>query len=414
MNLFSTILSKFGVGALSNKDTGEQYSGPTSRSTEAGISVNDDRAMQVSAVWSCVRLISETVSSMPLTIHKRIGEKSQVAESDYHLSRIFNLSPNAFMTPLKFREAMTCQVCLWGNAYALVEWSDDKTRVISVTPLRPEHMTPVRTRSGITYHYATENGVAIYAQESIFHLKGFSLDGIVGLSPLAYARHTMGITVSADKFASKSFANGGKPGGVLTVDKFLTPAQRLEVAKIYEGISATADNANKLWVLEGGMGYQPISIPPDDMQMLETRSFQISEVARFWRVPNHLINDTEKSTSWGTGIEQLNLGFLQYTLQPYLDSWETEILDQLMPIKDKRKYYAEHDAEGLLRVDVKSRGEFLSSMVQNGIMDRNEARFKVKLPERSGASDLTAQVNLAPLDKLGEANANESEPSPTL
>jgi len=312
------------------------------------------------------------------------------------------------MSPQEFREAMTLQRVLWGNAYGLIEWNDAKTEVISIVPLRPEHMEVIRGGDGLVYHYATEKGIKVYSQLSVFHLKGFSVDGVMGLSPLSYSRNTMGISVSADTYASKSFANGGVPGGVLTFDKFLTNEQRIEAAKLYEGISATAQNSNKLWVLEGGSKYEPISISPDDMQMLQSRTFQLSEIARFYGVPSHLINDTEKSTSWGTGLEQLDLGFLKYTLQAYLTDWEDGIRHQLMPITDRRKYFAEHDVEAFLRTDAKTRAEVNSINTQNAIMTRNEARKTVNLPRIEGGDKLTAQVNLVPLDKLGEDNAQNA------
>jgi HK97 family phage portal protein len=408
MNLFSTILSKFGLGSIGSPDVGEQISGNRSRSTEAGITVNDDKALNLSAVWACSRIITQSVSGLPLNFFKIRGSGERTALSqDHYLWRIFNLSPNSFMSPQDFREAMTLQRVLWGNAYAKVEWNSSETEVLSITPLRPEHMQVFRSSTGLVYHYSTEKGIVVYSQQSIFHLKGFSVDGVMGLSPLAYSRNTMGIAVSADTYASKSFANGGIPGGVLTFDKFLNNDQRIEAAKLYEGISATANNANKLWVLEGGSKYEPISISPDDMQMLQTRSFQLSEIARFYGVPSHLINDTEKSTSWGTGLEQLDLGFLKYTLQSYLTDWEDAIRHQLMPVSERRKLVAEHDVEDFLRTDAKTRAEVNSINSQNGIMSRNEARKTINLPRVEGADELTAQVNLVPLDKLGEQNAQD-------
>lgn len=411
MNLFSTILSKFGLGQLGNPDKGEQISGPRSRSTDSGITVTDERAMQLSAVWACSRIISQTVACLPLKIYKRQANSSRKeVDRDYHLYRIFELSPNSFMSPYEFRRAMTLQRVLWGNAYALIERNGSD--VTSLIPLRPEHMQVFRDTTGLVYHYSTEDGVVVFPQERIYHQKGMSVDGVMGLSVLAYARHTMGISVSADKYASKSFANGGRPGGVLMFDKFLTDDQRTEAAKLYEGISQTAENANKLWALEGGVKYQAIEINPDDMQMLESRRFQLSEIARFFGVPSHLINDTEKSTSWGSGIEQLNIGFLQYTLEDYLQGWESSIFDQLIPTNEKRRYFAEHDRKKLLRADAKTNAILHSTYVQNGIMDRNEVREDLTLEPRDGADELTAQINLAPvteLDKvLGDNDAQEA------
>ena len=191
----------------------------------------------------------------------------------------------------------------------------------------------------------------------------------------------------------------------MTLDRFLEPKQRELVRDLYSNLSATAENAGQLWVLEGGMKYESISIPPDDMQMLQSRQFQLGEIARIFRVPSHLINDTEKSTSWGSGIEQLNLGFLQYTLRPYLTRWESVLRDSLLSSTDREVVVIEHNVEGLLRADSAARANFYAQMAQNGLMSRNEIRRKENLPAVVGGDALTAQVNLAPLDKLGESNA---------
>jgi HK97 family phage portal protein len=312
--------------------------------------------MQVSAVWSCVRLITETVGTLPLEFYNIRRNVRSPLDKDHYLNRLFNVRPNRYMTPLEFREAMTCQLALWGNAYALIDWIGQ--RPVALIPLKPEHIMPYRTPDGITYHYTTDQGVQVYAERSIFHLKGFSTEGIVGLSPLAYSRQVLGVTVSADRYAAKSFANGGRPGGVLMLDKFLTADQRETLRAHYQEITATADNAGKMWVLEGGMQYQGIAIPPDDMQMLESRRFQLGEIARIFRVPSHLINDTEKSTSWGSGIDSLNLGFLQYTLRPYLETWETVITNKLLRDQERNSVVVEHNVDSLLRTDAAGRADY--------------------------------------------------------
>lgn len=403
MNLFSSVLRVFGLGKLANPEVGAQHSGPTSRGTEADIVVSDERALQVSAVWSCVRLIAETVGSLPLGFYRTVeGGDRQPLERTHPVVELFARRPNAMMTPQEFREAMTCQLALWGNGYARIEWVGE--RPVALVPLMPEHVTPMRLNGEVTYHYTTPRGVEVLAKRSVFHLKGFGADGVVGLSPLSYARNTLGLSVSADKAASKMFANGGRPGGVLMLDRFLDPKQRELVRELYSNLSATADNAGKLWVLEGGMKYEGIGIPPDDMQMLESRAFQLSEIARFFRVPSHLINDTEKSTSWGTGIEQLNIGFLTYTLRPYLTRWEAVIRDALLSPVDRQVVVVEHNVEGLLRADSAARANLYSTMVQNGLMSRNEVRRLENLPKSSeaNADALTVQTNLAPIDKLGQ------------
>lgn len=393
------------ASGLSNPSTGVQNSGPVSLSAEA-VDISDERALQLSAVWSCVRLISETVSYLPLGLYKR-GEAGRTELSlDHPLSVLLKRTPNQAMTDVEFREAMTTQLVLWGNAYARIGWSGPRqdSRPVSLTPLRPGHMDVIRQSDGtVVYHYTTEEGTDVYSPRSIMHLKGFSAEGIIGFSPLALARHSLGLTVAAEQYSAGAFRNGGRPIGTLNFDQFLTAEQRATALKMYENITSGALNNAKSWVLEGGVKYDPIGIPPDDLQMLDSRRFQIAEIARFFRVPSHLINDSEKSTSWGSGIEQQNLGFLQYTLMPYLRRWETVIRKSLMTPMEKRTLIVEHNVEGLLRADSKTRAEFYSSATQNGWMTRKEVRSKENLPFIEGSDELTVQVNLTPLDELPKA-----------
>lgn len=398
----------FSQGGLTNPDKGPQSAGPSSHKTDSGLVLTDERAMGLSAVWSCVRLITETVGGLPLHVYERTPDGRRETEEHY-LYDLLKVAPNAFMSPLEFREAMTMQLALWGNSYAAIE-RDSQGVPISLMPLRSDRVTPIREAGTVTYHYHMQDRDHVFAKESVFHLKGFSVDGLIGLSPLAYARNTMGISASADKFASKSFSANGRPHGYITVDRMLTPDQRNRLSEIYQ--SASVDDT-QTWVFEAGAKYNAISMPPDDMQMLESRQFQLGEIARIFRVPSYLINDTEKSTSWGTGIEQQNLAFLTYTLQPYLSRWESTVSNALMDRTARRRYFVSHNVEGLLRADSAARATFYATAAQNGWMSRNEIRKKENLPPVDGGDELTVQVNLTPVDELpGIANGNEA-PSDT-
>lgn len=390
----------FSKGGLSNPVEGIQASGSDKMSTDAGVVLTNEKAMQLSAVWSCVRLISETVGSLPLGVFERTADGRRPVE-DHFLYDLLRVSPNDLMSPLEFREAMTLQLALWGNAYAVIEWKGG--RPVSLMPLHPGRVTPKREAGTITYHYNTEKGEHIYSKDSILHLRGFGVEGIVGLSPLAYSREVMGITAAADGYASKAFTSGARPSGVLTVDRVLSTDQRDKLREIYENL-----DSNSLWVLEGGTGYQQLTLPPDDLQMLQTRQFQLSDIARFYRVPSHMINDTSNTTSWGSGIEQLNLGFLTYTLRPYLTRWESSIADALLSRTDRRKYFVEHNVEGLLRADTAGRANFYSTALQNGWMSRAEVRAKENLPKKDNTDDLTVQVNMTPIQDLPSATGGQN------
>jgi len=394
-----------GGGAITNPETGPQVSGPTTNMTESGLVLNDERAMALSAVWSCVRLISETVGSLPVGVYERTPDGREQTDKHF-LYRLFKEAPNDLMDPLAFREAMTLQLVLWGNAYAKIE-RDGKGVPISLMPLRADRMTPTKEAGTVTYHYQKSAGEHIFAKENIFHIKGMSVDGIVGMSPLGYSRHIMGVTASADMYASKSFSTGGVPRGVLTVDRILTADQREALRRIYEGINVRESSGT--WVLEGGTQWVPTQIPPDDMQMLQSRQFQLAEVARIFRVPSFMINDAEKSTTWGSGIEQQNIGFLQYTIRPYLTRWESTVSHSLLSRTDRRNYFIAHNVEGLLRADSAGRSAFYSQAAQNGWLTRNEIRSLENLPPHEGGDELTVQVNLTPVNDLpGLADGNQT------
>lgn len=399
--LTSAVWAALGFDSPNNPDRGQQFRGPMSRATDSGLAVGDQSALQVSAVWACARIITNVVGSLPISVYDRTKDGRE-ANEDHFLYPLLKLSPNRFMSPLEFRRAMTLQQVLWGNGFALVE-RNPSGKPVAWRPLNPDSMAVVRSESGVTYHYNNGEGIHVYSPESIFHLKSFSSDGLVGMAPLDHMRQVLGVSVSANRFAAKAFSSNGRPPGFLKYDKWMNEEQREAARKIYEGVSV---DDTKLWLLEGGVDYKSVNIPPDHLQMLESRNFQVSEICRFFGVPSYLVNDTEKSTSWGTGIEQQNLGFLQYTVDAYLKSWESAISHQMLKPNERRSVFVEHNVDGLLRADSKSRAEFFSKMAQNGIMTRNEIRAKQNLPPMDGGNELTVQVNLTPVDELPKVNSN--------
>jgi len=382
-------------GALSNPVQGYYASGPLTNRNEAGVSFTDDRAMQITAVYACVKIITQTVSTLPLFMYEKTPTGRELV-TDHPVNDLFRVSPNNLMTPLDFRQAMTAQLCLYGNAYAFIE--RNRGRITAITPARVGCMTPVRIGNEVWYDYQTSEGLKRFSADNILHLKGFGTDGIIGLSPLRYGAQAFGVTVATEQHAAHSFSSGGRPSGVLTTDRILSDVQRNQIKNIYEDVASS----DGLYVLEGGTKYQAISIPPDDLQMLQSRQFQLGEIARMFGVPSFLINDTEKSTTWGSGLEQANLGFLVYGLRAYLVQWEAAVNSALLTRSEQKKYYLEHSLEGLLRGDSAARAAYYSQAIQNGWLTRNEVRSLDNFPRIEGADELTAQVNMAPLDKLGD------------
>lgn len=399
LNLFNSFLGLFfRDSGLANPEHGKQSAGSKGTGTQSGISVTDDRAMQVSAVWACVMYITNSVCSLPLDFYtKNKGGREPL--TGHFLNDLFQISPNPLMKPRDFRKAMTMQLAFWSNAYAEIFWSG--TRPVAVVPLRPSRMTPFIDDGVLTYHYHMDTGVRIFSKKSILHLKGFGSDGIVGFDRTNYARETLGLSVSADTYASKQFASGGRSGGgYLMFDEFLTDAQRANARKLYEGMSETAFNKGKLWILEGGVKFQSDILNPDTMQMLETRKMQIGEIARFYGVPEVMIGATGASSSWPASFEQQLLFFLTFTLQDYIDEWETGLADSFLTPAEQRRIIIDHNVNEFIKMDSKSKAAQQATWAQNGLKTRNEIRKINNDPMIEGADELTVQVNLTPVSDL--------------
>ncbi len=372
--------------------------------SHSGKAVSVQGAMQLAAVWACVRLISETIATLPLLIYERDAGGGRHVAKDHWLYTIVHNQPNANMTAVEFWECVAAQLCLWGNAYCLKTYSG--TKIISLDPLKPAQMQ-VKTdaNGGLIYLYSTAKGVQIYTEQHIWHLKGFGIDGLIGLSPISYARHSLGASMSADEASGKLFANGLRAGGALQMTQILTAAQRKEIREsMAEQLTGTA-NTGKLMVLEGGSQYQPISMNPEDAQMLETRAFHVEEICRWFRVPPFMVGHSEKSTSWGTGLEQQMIGFLTFALRPYLTRIEQGIKKSLLSPAERTNYFAEFALEGLMRADSAGRAALYSSAAQNGWMTRNEIRDLENRPPLSGGDELTVQSNLVPVSLLGKVTS---------
>lgn len=368
--------------------------------TESGAAVTPAGALKLPVVWACVNLRSATASSLPL--HLRTPDKAHA--KSHPLYSILHDSPNADMTASEFWEMQLASMDMWGNGYSLID--REGRRVVALTPLRPERMTVERTKSGaIRYRYRENGKDTEYAEDRIFHLKGFTLDGLVGLSPLQYAAETVGGLMSANQAAAREFRNGLKVGGFLkTGAQTLQPDQRDRLRNAL-GQFGLAENAGKWMILEAGMepaSSQGMKVNPADAQLLESRYFGIEEICRAFRVPPQLIGHTDKASSWASSLENTNLGFLMYSLRPTLVRIEQAITKQLLAPEERKQYRAKFAVEGLLRGDSAARASFYNVMLQNGVFSRNHARDLEDLPPVEGGDVLTVQLNLTTLDKIGQ------------
>lgn len=384
-----------------NPERGEQLEGPRSLANESAVALSEGRSLEVSTVFSCIRLLSEIVGSLSLGFYERQGPGRRIARDDHPLAQLL-MAPNPFMTGQEYIEAIAAQLCGWGNAYSMVDRNDAK-RPVFLWPLQPSNMQVIRNGfDSLTYRYTHHDKVKDLEQSRVVHTKGFGTDGIIGLSPLGHARQVLGVQVAAEQYAAKFYAGGGLPSGVMMIDKPLTPKQREDLKANYGPLVQGEGGGNSLWILEAFAKYVPISISPEDAQMLLTRQFQVGEIARIFRVPLFLLMEMEKSTSWGTGLEQQNLAFLTYTLRPYLTRIENSLNRWLLSDAERKKFYFEFNIESLLRADSKTRFEVYSSAVQNGLSNRNEVRAKENMEPFEGGDVFTVQANLLPIAKLGE------------
>lgn len=367
--------------------------------TYTGRSVTPDSALTLSTVFACVRLLSETIGSLPIHIFRKEGDGVKERDDEHPLYPILHDQPNGYMSAIEFKEALMLNLLTSGNAFAEIE-RNVVGDIIALNPLLATKMDVERLDDGtILYKYLTDKGVLIYDQTKIFHLRLFGWSGLVGLSPIAYGAQGMGLALAAEEYGARFYGQGARPSGFLMIDRVLTPEQREKLREQFDDIHEGLERSHKLAILEANMKYQQVTIAQNDAQFLETRSFQVPEVCRFFLVQPHKVQHLEHATF--SNIEHQDLEFVKFTVNPYLVKIEQGIRRQLITADDRAAgYFAEFNVNALLRGDSESRAKFYSSMVQNGIFDRNEVRALENRPPREGAGELTVQSNMIDLDDL--------------
>lgn len=327
--------------------------------TSSGKAVTERSAMQMTAVYSCVRILAEAVAGLPLHLYKYTDGGGKKKAFDHTLYRLLHDEPNPEMSSFVFRETLMTHLLLWGNAYAQVI-RNGKGEVIALYPLMPNKMCVDRDENGHLYYtYYRGSDEAIKSKEfsvrlapsDVLHIPGLGFDGLVGYSPIAMAKNAIGMAIACEEYGAKFFANGAAPGGVLEHPGTIKDPQR--VRESWQSTFGGSGNSNKIAVLEEGMKYTPIGISPEQAQFLETRKFQINEIARIFRVPPHMVGDLEKSSF--SNIEQQSLEFVKYTLDPWVVRWEQSIMRSLLSDSEKKEYFVKFNLEGLLRGDYVSR-----------------------------------------------------------
>ncbi len=347
--------------------------------TTSGKPVNERTAMQTTAVYACVRILAEAVASLPLHVYEYQDDGGKKLVHDHPLYYLLHDEPNPEMTSFVFRETLMSHLLIWGNAYAQII-RDGAGRVLGLYPLLPDKMDVQRDDKGNIYYVYSRNsdenpmfkeyGNIKLKAEDVLHIPGLGFDGLIGYSPIAMAKNAVGMTLACEEYGASFFANGANPGGVLEHPGVLKDPSKVRESwnSVYRGVS----NAHKIAVLEEGMKYQQIGIPPEEAQFLETRKFQINEIARLYRIPPHMVGDLDKSSF--SNIEQQSLEFVKYTLDPWVIRWEQSLQRSLLLPGEKGKYFIKLNVDGLLRGDYQSRMNGYAVGRQNGWFSANDIR----------------------------------------
>ncbi|MHB1154894.1 MAG: phage portal protein, partial [Eubacteriales bacterium] len=342
--------------------------------TTAGKIVNEQTAMQMTAVYACVRILAEAIAGLPLHTYRYTKNGGKEKAIDHSVYQLLHNEPNSEMTSFVFRETLMGHLLLWGNAYAQII-RNGRGEVLALYPLMPNKMSVDRDRKGqICYIYQSNPDVSdkqiFFSPKDILHIPGLGFDGLVGYSPIAMAKNAIGLAIATEEYGAKFFANGAAPGGVLEHPGTIKDPMKVKESwnSAYQGSS----NAHRVAVLEEGMKYQAIGISPEQAQFLETRKFQINEIARIFRVPPHMLADLEKSSF--SNIENQGLEFVKYTLDPWVVRWEQAMCRVMFSEKEKLEYFIKFNVDGLLRGDYASRMNGYAVGIQNGFMSPNDVR----------------------------------------
>ena len=399
-----------------NRTSGSWYA-PYFGGSTSGKVVTERSAMQMTAVYACVRILSEAVAGLPLHLYRYNDSGGKEKAIDHPLYLLLHDEPNPEMSSFVLRETLMTHLLLWGNAYAQVI-RNGKGDVVALYPLMPNKMTVSRDESGhLYYQYTRSDDEAIKDKDStvilqprdVLHIPGLGFDGLVGYSPIAMAKNAIGLAIAAEEYGSKFYANGAAPSGVLEHPGTLKDPSRVRDA--WQSQFGGSSNAGKVAVLEEGMKYTPISINPQEAQFLETRKFQINEIARIFRVPPHMVGDLEKSSF--SNIEQQSLEFVKYTLEPWLIRWEQSIQRSLFSADEKKQYFVKFNVDGLLRGDYASRMTGYATARQNGWMSANDIRELENLdliPDSEGGNLYLVNGNMLPLLSIAESNFYTAQP----
>lgn len=366
--------------------------------------VSAEGALAQATVFACVRLISESVGMLPLILYRRMAPRGKERATNHPLYTILHTLPNPELTPSELWENLVGHVALWGNAYCEIEY-DLAGRRRALWPLRPDRMeVGVNDRNERTYVYTTPNGRRLGLERwRVWHVRGWGTDAWVGKSPISLAREAIGLALATEEYGSRFFGNDSRPGGALRHPGKLTPAAADRLRGSWESAHGGMGNAHRVAVLEEGIEWQTIGIAPEDAQFLETRQFQDTKICSIYRVPPHMIGIVDSSTSWGTGIEQQGIGYVSYTLMPYLVRITQSLGRDLLTTAERTELFAEYLTDALVRGDIGARYSAYSVGRTGGWLSVNDIRERENMNPVDGGDGYLQPLNMAPLGRAADA-----------
>jgi|TARA_R100000084_G_scaffold109442_1_gene76898 HK97 family phage portal protein len=376
----------------------------TGSQTASGIKVTPDKALHQPAVFACVRTISEDVASLPIKVYNKISDMSREGIDSHPVNKIFNKRPNAEMTPFTFKEVLTGHVLLYGNGYAEIE-RDNSGNVIGLWILLPENMQLEVVNGEVVYHYNSKTaGTITFPSEKIFHLKGLGHDGLIGYSPIEYARETIGISAAMEKSGGAFFSNSSRPSGILSHPAKLSEGAAKRLRESWQGMYSGSGNTGRTAILEEGMKWEQLSIPHSDAQWLEARQYSLQDIARIYRMPPHMIGDLSNATF--SNIESQQISYMQSTLAPWMRRWEQEINRKLIG-DNEQKVYAEFLAEELLRGNTIERYDAYRMARESGWLSVNDIRKRENLNPIEGGDSYIQPLNFVDSTLANEVQGNK-------
>lgn len=406
--MLDRVLQWLGVRAASPENPSTPLSSPDrwvydwQNVAASGVVVNERTAMQSSAVFACVSLNAGMVASLPLKIYEDRTQGRQVARS-HPLYYLLHDAPNDAMTSYVWRELAMVNCQLAGNHYSRIV-RNGAARPIGFEPVDPKLVRPYLDGGRILYEVRTAGGFVVIDQEDMLHFPGLGFDGIAGVSVIgSVGANPIGTALALEKYVGSLHRNAARPSGVLEVPSRISKEGFAALREQWERAYSGPDAGGKTMFIDAGTKWTPMSISPADMQTLESRRYQTADICRIFGVPPHMVGETDKATSWGSGIEQLTLGYLRFGLEKWLSRIEHELQRKLFA---NSRFYAEFDREAVIALDARAQAEVMASNIQNGLMTPNEARRKLNRPDHPDGDQLFIAANLVPLSEAKNANPN--------